>query len=359
MFRAVDGLLHGAVADGVIPGISICIRNLDGVLHRRAFGAAALVPSHRPADVDTVWDLASLTKVLAATPVAMTMVERGELSLDTPVRDVLGDVPEGITVAHLLSHSSGAAAWLPMVEILGGSGAGTVAMRERVLFMARNASLESSPGTEHRYSDLGFLMLCSVIETVAGLRISELYEERVAGPSGARLYWGHRDAAATENCPVRGKVVSGTVHDLNAWLMGGVSTHAGLFGTADAAAANAAWQLRAYRGCSEEGLCPEVVQTFMNYSGPGSHRLGWDGVSPNGSAGPHWPSNGIGHLAFTGCSIWMAPDEGVVVSVVSNRVHPEIEGGAVPDAPIHPRYAAFRALRPALHSAVLRDLGLA
>lgn len=91
--------------------------------------------------------------------------------------------------------------------------------------------------------------------------------------------------------------------------------------------------------------------------GPGSHRLGWDGVTPGGSsAGPRWPLDGVGHLGFTGCSVWVAPRQRVVVALLSNRVHPEVAGGAVPDAPVSKRYAAFKRLRPALHTAVVEAL---
>ena len=104
-------------------------------------------------------------------------------------------------------------------------------------------------------------------------------------------------------------------------------------------------------------LSSETVRTFWQYRGVGSHRLGWDGVTPGGSsAGARWPLDGVGHLAFTGCSLWIAPEQGVVVALCTNRLHPEIEGGAVPDAPVGPRYAAFKALRPALHTAVIAAL---
>lgn len=359
MFGAVDGLLERAVADGVIPGVSVCIREGDADLHVRSFGQAEIRPTERVASNDTVWDLASLTKVLATTPILMSMVERGELTLETRVRELLPEVAEDVTVGHLLSHCAGFPAWKAFVDVVGLDGPRSQAARARILLDASRTELEAEPGARHRYSDIGFLILAKLIETVTGSDLRQVYRERVGVPSGVHLHWGHPDAAATEDCPHRQRVMRGEVHDLNAWLMGGVSTHAGLFGTATDVAASAAWQLRAFHGATGEGLDSTVVRRFMETQGVGSHRMGWDGVSPGGSAGPLWPRDGIGHLAFTGCSIWMAPRERIVVALLSNRVHPVIEGGAVPNAPIHPRYVAFRELRQSVHSAIAEAVGLA
>ena len=359
IFAAVDRLLSEAVTDGVIPGFALCIRTGDSVRHSVAGGSAELRPEPRAATTETAWDVASLTKVLATTPIAMTLVADGVLALDTPIRSILPACPRGVTIGHLLSHSSGAAAWTPFIDVLGAGVSAGGATRSAILERACEWPLEASPGTQYRYSDIGFLMLCAALERVCGERIDTLFQERVVAPSGAKLTWGHPEAAATEDCPIRNRVVVGEVHDLNAWLMGGVSSHAGLFGTAEAVAANAAWQLRSMQGASDEGLSPEVVARFIAERGAGSHRMGWDGVSPGGSAGPLWPANGFGHLAFTGCSIWVAPDSDCVAVLLTNRVHPTIEGGAVPNAPMHPRYRAFRALRKAVHSGIATALGLA
>jgi CubicO group peptidase (beta-lactamase class C family) len=353
MFDEVTGLLEGAVADGIVPGISVCVATSERQLYHQTFGMAELRPQSRAADNGTSWDLASLTKVMVTTPVAMAMVGDGRLSLDLEVRKVLPDAHPNITIAHLLSHSSGLPAWIPMVEKLGVEGSGTTAVREQVLRVARTAPLEAQPGTAYRYSDLGFMTLVAVLESVGGGRIDGLFEHLVRGPSGADLRWGWPQAAATEDCPIRREVVRGEVHDLNAWLMGGVSGHAGIFGSAAAVVENAAWQLRAWLGDTSQGLRPDVVRHFFGTRGAGSHSMGWDGVSPGGSAGPRWPTDGVGHLAFTGCSVWMAPQADLIVAMTSNRVHPEIEGGAVPNAKISPRYDSFRKLRPRIHTAVI------
>ncbi len=356
MFDAVDGLLAGAVADGVFPGTSLCVRSAGQVLHRYSTGHSELRPTLRVADDKTVWDVASLTKALATTPVAMAMVDAGLLDLDRPVRDSLPDVAPGITPRHLLSHTSGMAPWMSMAEKLGLKGAGTEAVRQEVMRIARTSKLNASPGEKYAYSDLGFLTLCSLFETLTNERLDTLYERWVRAPSEVDLRFGWANAAATEECPVRGALVRGEVHDLNAWLMGGVSSHAGLFGTAESVAAAAAWQLRAWSGEEGIGLSPRTVREFWSFQGVGSHHLGWDGVSENSSAGLLWPRDGVGHLGFTGCSVWIAPRQNVVVAWTTNRVHPEIEGGAVPAAPLSDRYVAFRSLRPKVHTAVIEAL---
>jgi CubicO group peptidase (beta-lactamase class C family) len=353
MFEPVNGLLTEAVASGVFPGTSICVRSGTTVFHRFSVGRAEIRPEVRIASDATVWDVASLTKALATTPIAMALVDAGLLDLDAPVNAVLHDAVSGVTARHLLSHTSGLPPWLAMAERLGLNGAGTDSVREEVLRIARTTPLQSAPGTKYAYSDLGFLTLCSLIEELGGLRLDGLYERYVREPSGVDMRFGWPTAAATEECPVRGSLVRGEVHDLNAWLMGGVSSHAGLFGTADAVAASAAWQLRAWQGTEGSGVSPDVVRHFWGARAVGSHHLGWDGVSPNGSAGPYWPKDGVGHLGFTGCSVWIAPRQDLVVAWTTNRVHPEIEGGAVPDAPMSERHTAFKRLRPKLHTAVV------
>ena len=357
-FSAANALIREAVESGVVPGASLTIRTSTHPLHNYAVGRAELRPKERAANVDTAWDLASLTKVLATTPIAMALVDSGQLDIDAPIAAVFPSLPNSITAGHLLSHSSGFPAWIPMIEEASIGHERDAGTRDRILEIAKQASIASPPGQRHVYSDVGFMVLCALLEHLTGDRLDVLFERSVRVPSGVDLRWGSADAAATEDCPYRKRVVRGEVHDMNAWLMGGVSSHAGLFGSSSAVAALSAWQLRAFRGESSEGLNPAVVRRFFSEKGPGSHRLGWDGVSKGGSAGSLWPKDGVGHLAFTGCSVWMAPRQDIVVAFCTNRVHPEIEGGATPDAPLHPRYEAFRALRKALHTVIVEALSV-
>ena len=358
MWSRAEELVSAALEGGVMPGCAVCVRTANEVLWVHEAGAAELRPRHRPVAIDQVWDLASLTKVLATVPLCLSLVSRGDLSLDTEVRAVLGHGPPDVRIRHLLQHSSGLAAWRPLFDevVEAGDAWGTVDLRERIYGAALASRPRDRPGASHAYSDLGFLVLGAVLEAVGGARIDQLWSQQVVMSADADLRWGWPGAAATEDCPLRGRVVVGEVHDLNAAVMGGRAPHAGLFGSVRGVAAAAAWQLRAFQG-HHEGLPPGLVRQAFCQQGPGSHRLGWDGVTPGAStAGPRWPLDGVGHTGFTGCTLWIAPRQGIVVAMLSNRVHPEIEGGAVPGAPVTPRLAAFRAFRPALHTAIVDAL---
>lgn len=359
MWADLESLLDEGIGQGLFSGAAVCVRTATDEIFVTERGMAERVPRPRPVGRDQPWDLASLTKVLCGAPLAMALVGEGRLDLDAPISEIVPDAPQGVTARHCLQHSTGLAAWRPLYEIALANGWpwGTETTRRRLLGAAMTTPAAARPGERHVYSDLGFLLLTSLFEALGGDHIDRLWERHVRGPSGADLRWGWPGAAATELCPVRGHVVSGQVHDLNCASLGGLSAHAGLFGSCRAVAASGAWQLRAWAGERDEGLVPEVVQAFWSERGPGSHRLGWDSPTPGAcSAGDHWPLDGLGHLGFTGCSLWIAPRQGVVVSFLSNRVHPFVEGGSVPGAPDSPRYRAFRALRPRVHTAIIEAL---
>jgi len=357
-WQPVVELLEAAVRDGLCPGVAVCVQTGDAppvVIER---GAAEVRPRRRALRPDHPFDLASLTKVLATTPVALSLAASGQLDLDAPVADTLPGGPAQVTARHLLHHSSGLPAWNRIFAQVDASGLpwGSAPARQLAMRSAYTTPPEAPAGAQHRYSDLGFLTLGALLEETGGDRLDRLWERRVRAPSGVDLRWGWPDAAATEDCPARGRVVVGEVHDLNAASMGGIAPHAGLFGAARAVADLAWWHLEAFHG-GAGGLDPALVRAAWTARGPGSHRLGWDGVTPGASsAGPRWPLDGVGHLGFTGCSVWVAPRQRVVVALLSNRVHPEVAGGAVPDAPVSQRYAAFKRLRPALHTAVVEVL---
>ncbi|MFT4978680.1 MAG: CubicO group peptidase (beta-lactamase class C family), partial [Myxococcota bacterium] len=245
--------------------------------------------------------------------------------------------------------------WRPLfLELTEQDTWGSPETREAALRLAYTVPVTSRPGVRYAYSDLGMMLLCAALEAASGQRIDKLWEAEVGPLCGGDLRWGWpaAGAAATEDCPVRGRVVVGEVHDLNTAVLGGASTHAGLFGSAESAAAAAAWQLRAWHGEAGEGLLPEVVRHFWSYAAAGSHHLGWDGVTPGGStAGDRWPLDGVGHTGFTGGVLWVAPQQGIVAALCTNRVHPEVEGGAVPGS-TGPRTVAFRAFRPRLFTAI-------
>lgn len=313
-----------------IPGASLVVRRHGHVVHAEASGVASLHPS-RPVAHNQVYDLASLTKALVTAPVAAALADAGVLDVHAPVAATLHDVDPRITGWQLLCHTSGLPAWAPLHE-LGDRGA--------ILTAARTTPPEHEPGTTHVYSDIGFLVLLDLLETLSGHTIDALFREMVAGPAGVHgLTWGHPAAAATERCSQRG-LLEGAVHDHNAAAMGGVSSHAGLFGSA-----------RTVTRFAERialGDVPGISATLRNWwqtPSVGSHRGGWDTPSRAAytSTGAHFPDDAIGHLGYTGTSLWVVPSQELVVALLTNRVHPE--DGSTDD---------IRALRPAVHDEVWR-----
>lgn len=354
----VQRLLDAACAAGVTAGASLCVVAPGQAPRSLWSGCAEVRPLRRPVGAETWFDLASLTKVLCTTSLAMAFVADGRLDLERPVRRWVPAAPPGVSAAHLLQHSSGLPAWSPLYDEVIGSGLAWGGREARAMVLDRVCRTPplAAPGQRHCYSDLGFLLLGAVLEAVGGAPLDLLYAALVRAPSGIDLRWGVAGAAATEDCPVRGGVVVGAVHDLNAAVLGGVASHAGLFGTALAVASAGAWVLAGGPGGGgDSGL--DVLRRFAGREGPGSHALGWDRPTPGAcSAGPRWPADGLGHTGFTGASLWLAPRSGIAVALLCNRVHPRVDGGSRPGAVASPRTLQFRALRPAVHEAVIDAL---
>jgi CubicO group peptidase (beta-lactamase class C family) len=336
--------LEAWVAEGDVPSASMVVRVAGEERLHHTVGVARLAP-RRAATPDQPYDLASVTKALAGSTVAAGLLQRGRLDLDDPVTRWLPDVDPRMRVHHLLEHSSGYPAWRPLYGEFAQRDWGSDATRDAILSLARRTPLAAAPGAAHTYSDLGFLVLLQVLEAAGDARLDALFAEHISDRVAVDLRWGWPGAAATEDCPVRGGVVEGEVHDLNCAAMGGVSAHAGLFGSARSVAELAEALLDATQGRRPELPGPALARMWSR-RGPGSHRGGWDGVSTGySSTGAHWPRDGVGHLGYTGTSVWMAPRQRVVVALLTNRVHPVDDKGPI------------RAGRPRLHDAVATALG--
>lgn len=348
---ALSSLLDDLTTRGELASISLDVR-VDGreVFHHTT-GMARLDPP-LPAIDEQPYDLASVTKVLAGTAVIASLCGEGLIGLDTAVGDLLPDTPQHpdatrpIVVRDLLQHGSGLPAWHPFYRDVTGP-FGTRATREQVLRAVRRTPPVAPPGVQHVYSDLGFMQLLQIAERATGQPFDVLFHERVKVPSGIddlRYGWPH--AAATEwPCPHRKIGIQGTVHDLNCAALGGVSTHAGLFGTSRAVSSLGEAFLRAVQGQTSD-FHGAMLRMFWSQKGPGSHRCGWDGITPGASStGRYFPPDSVGHLGYTGTSIWIAPSRNTVVALLTNRVHP------LDDT------AAIKRLRPVIHDAVAEHLG--
>lgn len=340
MQEVVDAVeaVHG---EGQVPSLSVHVRVEGRVALHHTVGEARRSPSPRPAAADQRYDLASVTKVVAGATVTARHLAGGALRLDDPAARFVPGADPRVTVRHLLTHASGLPAWAPLHAAVPVAAWGTPAARARILDDALATALVAPPGSVHAYSDLGFLWLLRVLEALGGPLDAQV--AAILGPAGlGALSYDGAGAAATEDCPLRGRVLEGEVHDANCAAMGGVSTHAGLFGDAAALAAFGDAAIDAARGARDDLPSPVALWAC---AGPGSHRGGWDGVTPGASStGGGWPPDTVGHLGYTGTSLWLSPSRRVVVALLTNRIHP------VDDK------APIRAARPRVHQAVARAL---
>jgi serine-type D-Ala-D-Ala carboxypeptidase len=362
-FNSLGAELLDAINKYVLPGAVGAVGQENRVQYLQAFGNRQVEPTVEAATVDTVYDLASLTKPLVTSLLVMKGVEQGVLRLDEPLAaflPALEDRPEA-TLRLALAHAAGFPAHRRFYENLWAQ-APSAKTRAAIVELAAKEPSVYAPGSRSVYSDLGFILIGEVVERTLGGRLDELAErfifapleirntgfvDRTAGPP-TTTFRGHV-VAPTERCPLRGRLIVGEVHDLNAYAMGGIAGHAGLFGSIEDVLKLVTALCDSYRGGSLEVVHRDVLRLFWRSAGvPGSTwRLGWDGPAAEGSlAGSLISRAAVGHLSFTGCSLWIDPEQATFVIVLTNRIHPEARDD--------PR---FRALRPALVDAALRAVG--
>jgi CubicO group peptidase (beta-lactamase class C family) len=309
---------------------------------------------------DSLFDLASVTKVLSTTTLVLIAEQLGLLRTDEPVKRHFPDFPsEKVLLSHLLDHSSGLPAWLPLHESFHEPASlGSFNAREtpRLARLKYESEIMKSWDASHFekeavYSDLGFMLLGWALEKAAKAPLDALFQEWIASPSGLESLQFlpiSPDVVPTEMCPWRGHVLRGEVHDDNCFVLGGVAGHAGLFGNVgDVLSAGKLW-LQAYFGNeTAPKLKPELVRKYWTLSSvPGSYRsLGWDGVSPkDSSTGKYFSASTRGHLGFTGTSLWIDPERKFSVVLLTNRVHPSRANEKI------------RQFRPLFHDTLVEEL---
>lgn len=357
-------LLREACSRRVFPGAMVCASRNGAVRYDHAIGAATLFPIPLPLVSQAIFDVASLTKPVATTAAIMLLVDSGELELDVPISDYIPAMREAkypqMTIRHLLAHASGLPAHICFYEELEEErqkGTAPPIGTESVDWVIeRIAALEDCvpPETQTVYSDLGFILLGRMIEHIAEQPLEVFCREQIFLPLGMEdtfflpLYdedarkkmLKGRQIVVTEQCPWRGRLLSGEVHDDNCYSMGGVAGHAGLFSTASDLHRFGYTLLQCSKGVSSF-FSPAVIQEFWRIQDcvPHSTRtLGWDTRSPeNSQAGAFFSMNTVGHLGFTGCSLWIDRDEDIVAVLLTNRVHPQRDN------------AAIKEFRPLLH----------
>jgi len=346
MFSAARRALENGVAGRVFPAAVIEVGTPTQVLWSAAFGRLTFDEDAQPAGDDTIFDLASLTKVLATTPLVMQQVEHGVIGLDDLVASHIGEWRSAdraaVTVRDLLSHCSGLPAHRPYYESIAGQ-----AEFERAICAE---ALEYPPRTAAIYSDLGFMLLGFMLADGADLpqRMATLLSQmNVVDPLQYHPppQWLPRLAPTTRD-PWRGRLLIGEVEDQNAAALGGCAGHAGLFGTAGAVGACARHVLQVLDGRTG-AFTRDTLTTFIARRAdiPGSSRaLGWDAMLPTSSCGTRMSPQAFGHTGFTGTSLWIDPEKGVYVVLLTNRVYPDREDRGIQE------------VRRAVHDAVMRAL---
>ncbi len=344
-FEALSRAVDSAVQHGAAPGAVVAV-SIRGQRFLHATGQIGFEES-RPVTGRTVYDLASLTKVIALTTLTMMAVDQGLFRLDDSVSrylpDFAGTAKSGVTIRHLLTHSSGLPAHRPLWRDAPNPTA--------AIALVLSTPLDTLPGTRMVYSDLGAIILTQIVERAFGQPIDRLFASKVADPLGmtsSRFLPPHRwvkRIAPTENDPWRGRLIRGEVHDENAAFLGGRSGHAGLFSTAEDLMGFGEWLLgqRSGRGSAVRTaprISEAVVREFttrQDVVAGSSRALGWDTPAPGNSAGTRVSAESFGHTGFTGTSIWLDPSRDLVVVLLTNRVNPTRENARL--APLRPLVA--------------------
>jgi beta-glucosidase-like glycosyl hydrolase/CubicO group peptidase (beta-lactamase class C family) len=349
----VVALLERAVADGAFPGGVLAVGH-RGELVVRAFGRQTYDAKSPAVAPETIYDVASLTKPVVTTTAVMMLAAR-RLELDAPLARYLpewaaGPEPEArkrVTLRHLLLHASG----LPKHREYFREATGKRAVLARVL----TEPLVAEPSAQVEYSDLGFILLGEVVERVTGRPLDAFARERIFAPLGMDSAFFNpaknlrARIAPTEQDAFRKRLLHGEADDANAFAMGGVAGHAGLFATAADLAAFSQMLLNGGLYAHQRLLRRSTIEQFTARQtvGGAARALGWDVPTEPSSAGRYFSARSFGHNGFTGTSLWVDPEKDLFVILLTNRVHPS------------PANDKIRAVRPAVHDAVVEALGLA
>lgn len=341
---AWHAVLDGLNQDAFAGAVGLVLHRGEVVLHRAA-GWACREPEYVPMTTDTIFDLASLTKVVATLPCVLRLATEDRLLLDRPVRAVLpalgtAEWSARVTVRHLLSHTSGLPAWRPLYLEAHGPD-------EYLAAIARVAP-EAAPGERVIYSDLNFLLLGELVRAYTGRDIATVAQELVFGPLGLTTTFcpppaWQRRIAATERGNAyeqalagpaaatfprwRTEVIWGAVHDGNAFYgLDGIAGHAGLFGAATDLARYGQFWLQCGVWAGRELLPAALVAEAIRPQAPG-RGLGWVLASSGASSAHGLSPNAFGHTGFTGTSLWIDPERALVIVLLTNRVHPVVRDG--------------------------------
>jgi CubicO group peptidase (beta-lactamase class C family) len=353
--EAVDNLMKQAVDSGIFPGAVLLVSAEATLVFLKAYGLAHIYKKV-PVTAETIFDLASLTKPLATTLAVMHLVQNHRISVEDYLGDLVpdfqGDAKARIRLKHLLYHNSGLADYRPYYLRLSSIPLDSRRTALRQFLVAE--PLIQPCGEKVLYSDLGFMILAWVVEHITGRRLDQLVADEIYRPLGLEsLFFNAQNTAglkgpfaATENCPWRRDILAGQVHDENAFIVGGVEGHAGLFGTAGDMSTLLIELLGAYQGRIANGVFSrDLLHQFFKRLPQTDKAMGFDMPLLEGaSCGRGFSLNSVGHLGFTGTSFWMDLERSIIVVLLTNRVHPTRKNEHI------------KAFRPRLHDAVVNTL---
>ena len=348
----ISDLLSALVETGATPGAVVVAGTHQAILAECAAGRLSYTADAGPVTPETIYDLASLTKVIVTTPLVMRLYEAGKLDLGAPVRryvpEFAGGAKDRVTIADLLAHCGGLLWWTDLYR----QARDLTTVKATGFYLRRicELPLDYEPRARTVYSDLGFILLGAVLERVTGAPLDRLAEDDIFAPLGMRDIRYNPPAslrsriAPTEDDPERGGVLTGLVHDENACGLGGVAPHAGLFATARSLVPFA--QMWLAEGAAGDGRAFDgaTIRRFSRRArlvDDSSRALGWDTQAEGSSCGNRFSQASYGHTGFTGTSIWIDPEQDLFVILLSNRVHPTRDNTRLAE------------LRPAFHDALV------
>ena len=338
----IDGAVAAAIARNDCPGAVVVVVHADEVVFRKAYGSRALLPAKVPMTTDTVFDMASLTKPIATGTSVMLLAERGKLKFSDPVAKhwpaFAANGKEGVTLEHLLLHTSGLTADNAAADYADG--------RAKAMERIAALKLEAPAGTRFRYSDVGFIVLGDLVEKLGGVPVDQFAKKHVFEPLKMSDTMFNPPADVTKRVAPTGKrkgeIILGEVHDPRAHHLGGVAGHAGLFASADDVARYCRMLLRGGELDGVRVLSAVTVKLFtaahavpagLTKDGKTDERklarsLGWDvDTSFSAPRGDGFKKgDGYGHTGFTGTSVWIDPASRTAVIILANRVHPDDKG---------------------------------
>ncbi|MBT3250976.1 MAG: serine hydrolase [Candidatus Marinimicrobia bacterium] len=332
-------VLDSAIENRIFPGAQVFIAKDGQIISSYAVGHQTYAENSQKVTTSTIYDVASLTKVLVTTPVTMKLSAKNLLGIDQKVSqfypEFLDSEKKDITIRHLLTHSSGLK---PYIRFFLDE---DIHDRDDVLREIINSDLESKPGEKYAYSDLGVILLGSINEKVSGSSLKNLASRYIIKPFKMdRTIYNPKNSFLKDIAPTeidetyRKKLVHGIVHDENAFLLGGIAPHAGIFSTAENIGNYSQMLINGGTFLGKRYFDKYIIDKFttrQNMPSGSDRALGWDTPSQNGnsSAGDYFSPSSFGHLGFTGTSMWIDPEQKIMIILLTNRVHPTRERGGI------------------------------